>query len=161
MPATRDNAPPSPAGSSASDGSSNSVSTGPPRTPVSTSLPMPTFMNFTGEDTINGVASLGGIKRTSKTTRRVNTAERRATHNAVERQRRETLNGRFLVSTHAPLYFLSSLSFLPTGPCRPSLQPKSDTPPFQICNRQLVHRTSECVASAPHSCGAAAAYDEE
>lgn len=31
-----------------------------------------------------------------KSTRRANTAERRATHNAVERQRRETLNGRFL-----------------------------------------------------------------
>jgi hypothetical protein len=31
-----------------------------------------------------------------KTSRRANTAERRATHNAVERQRRETLNGRFL-----------------------------------------------------------------
>ncbi|KAF7341876.1 BHLH domain-containing protein [Mycena sanguinolenta] len=64
--------------------------------PVSTTPPMPTFMNFTGEDTINGVPTLGGAKRTSKTTRRVNTAERRATHNAVERQRRETLNGRFL-----------------------------------------------------------------
>lgn len=58
---------------------------------------MPTFMNFTGEDTINGSLSAAGVKRTSKTTRRVNTAERRATHNAVERQRRETLNGRFLV----------------------------------------------------------------
>lgn len=32
-----------------------------------------------------------------KPSRRANTAERRATHNAVERQRRETLNGRFLV----------------------------------------------------------------
>ncbi|TDL14927.1 hypothetical protein BD410DRAFT_845616 [Rickenella mellea] len=31
-----------------------------------------------------------------KAGRRANTAERRATHNAVERQRRETLNGRFL-----------------------------------------------------------------
>ncbi|KAL1734799.1 hypothetical protein EV714DRAFT_201730 [Schizophyllum commune] len=31
-----------------------------------------------------------------KASRRSNTAERRATHNAVERQRRETLNGRFL-----------------------------------------------------------------
>ncbi|KAF7358390.1 BHLH domain-containing protein [Mycena venus] len=94
-----DNSPPSPAASSASDGSTNSVSTGPPRTPVSAAPPplvMPTFMNFTGEDTINGVPSLGGAKRSSKTTRRVNTAERRATHNAVERQRRETLNGRFL-----------------------------------------------------------------
>jgi len=38
----------------------------------------------------------GGVKR--KPSRRANTAERRATHNAVERQRRETLNGRFLVS---------------------------------------------------------------
>ncbi|KAF6750560.1 hypothetical protein DFP72DRAFT_1072266 [Ephemerocybe angulata] len=36
----------------------------------------------------------GNIKR--KPSRRANTAERRATHNAVERQRRETLNGRFL-----------------------------------------------------------------
>jgi len=35
-----------------------------------------------------------GTKR--KPSRRANTAERRATHNAVERQRRETLNGRFL-----------------------------------------------------------------
>ncbi|XP_006457741.1 hypothetical protein AGABI2DRAFT_182895 [Agaricus bisporus var. bisporus H97] len=34
------------------------------------------------------------VKR--KPSRRANTAERRATHNAVERQRRETLNGRFL-----------------------------------------------------------------
>lgn len=33
-----------------------------------------------------------------KPSRRANTAERRATHNAVERARRETLNGRFLVS---------------------------------------------------------------
>lgn len=36
------------------------------------------------------------VKR--KPSRRANTAERRATHNAVERQRRETLNGRFLAS---------------------------------------------------------------
>lgn len=40
------------------------------------------------------VATSAGGKR--KTSRRANTAERRATHNAVERQRRETLNGRFL-----------------------------------------------------------------
>ncbi|KAJ6506966.1 hypothetical protein C8R45DRAFT_971132 [Mycena sanguinolenta] len=89
-------APPSPSGSAKSDGSSNSGSTGPPRTPASTAPPMSTFMNFTAEDTINGVPIFGGPKRTSKSTRRVNTAERRATHNAFERQRRETLNGRFL-----------------------------------------------------------------
>ncbi|KZT51162.1 hypothetical protein CALCODRAFT_488138 [Calocera cornea HHB12733] len=39
-------------------------------------------------------SSAGPIRR--KPSRRANTAERRATHNAVERQRRETLNGRFL-----------------------------------------------------------------
>ncbi|KAI0074188.1 hypothetical protein K474DRAFT_83533 [Panus rudis PR-1116 ss-1] len=39
-------------------------------------------------------AAPGQAKR--KPSRRANTAERRATHNAVERQRRETLNSRFL-----------------------------------------------------------------
>ncbi|KAJ7697332.1 hypothetical protein B0H14DRAFT_794222 [Mycena olivaceomarginata] len=47
------------------------------------------------QDQVPAVASSGGAKRT-RTTRRVNTAERRARHNAVERQRRETLNGRLL-----------------------------------------------------------------
>lgn len=37
-----------------------------------------------------------------RSSRRANTAERRATHNAVERARRETLNGRFLVSGLLP-----------------------------------------------------------
>ncbi|KAJ6631887.1 hypothetical protein B0H10DRAFT_1772217 [Mycena sp. CBHHK59/15] len=67
-------------------------------------------MNFTCEDTINGIASIaaaGGVKRQCKTTRRVNTAERRATHNAVERQRRETLNGRFLVRVVVFSWFTS------------------------------------------------------
>jgi len=59
---------------------------------------MATFMNFTSEDAVNlnGVPSLAGAKRSVKNTRRVNTAERRASHNQVERQRREALNGRFL-----------------------------------------------------------------
>lgn len=43
----------------------------------------------------DSVPSSGVVRR--KPARRANTAERRATHNAVERQRRETLNGRFLV----------------------------------------------------------------
>lgn len=38
----------------------------------------------------------GPTQMKRKPSRRANTAERRATHNAVERQRRETLNGRFL-----------------------------------------------------------------
>ncbi|KAJ7701781.1 hypothetical protein B0H17DRAFT_164437 [Mycena rosella] len=92
--------PPSPAASSASDGSSNSVSTGPPRTPVLPDLPLATPILSKGTSTTNtnttGAAPTGGVKRTTKPNRRANTAERRATHNAVERQRRETLNGRFL-----------------------------------------------------------------
>lgn len=43
---------------------------------------------------IDQIPPSSGPKR--KPSRRANTAERRATHNAVERQRRETLNGRFL-----------------------------------------------------------------
>ncbi|KAJ7629408.1 hypothetical protein DFH06DRAFT_1225611 [Mycena polygramma] len=50
------------------------------------------FANLDGyEDT-----SAGGVKRTLKMKQRANTAERRASHNAVERQRREALNARFL-----------------------------------------------------------------
>lgn len=48
----------------------------------------------TMNDLAGQIAPAGGVKR--KPNRRANTAERRATHNAVERQRRETLNGRFL-----------------------------------------------------------------
>jgi len=47
----------------------------------------------TGANNNNANANVQ-VKR--KPSRRANTAERRATHNAVERQRRETLNGRFL-----------------------------------------------------------------
>lgn len=39
----------------------------------------------------------GGKIKTAKSRKRVNTAEKRASHNAVERQRREALNSRFLV----------------------------------------------------------------
>jgi len=90
--------PPSPASSSTSDGSSNSASTGPPQTPVLSDLPLATPLPAKGADSSasNNSANAGGVKRTTKPNRRANTAERRATHNAVERQRRETLNGRFL-----------------------------------------------------------------
>lgn len=63
---------------SASDDSSTQ-----PRTPVSPSLS-------------NNVNNSNNNNKQRKASRRANTAERRATHNAVERQRRETLNGRFL-----------------------------------------------------------------
>ncbi|KAJ8093931.1 hypothetical protein PM082_009809 [Marasmius tenuissimus] len=61
--------------------SSTDESSSGPRTPVS---PTP-------HTTTNGTG-----KSLKKSSRRANTAERRATHNAVERARRETLNGRFL-----------------------------------------------------------------
>ena len=52
-----------------------------------------------------------------KASRRANTAERRATHNAVERARRETLNGRFLVCFSLLTNFCSVFLFLTTRPC--------------------------------------------
>jgi hypothetical protein len=45
-------------------------------------------------------APAGGPKRR----RRINTPERRATHNAAERMRRESVNGRFLVRSSATFY---------------------------------------------------------
>ena len=60
----------------------------------------PTTVSSTTSSTAASPTSPTQMKR--KPNRRANTAERRATHNAVERQRRETLNGRFLVR----LFFL-------------------------------------------------------
>ncbi|KAJ3804991.1 hypothetical protein F5876DRAFT_82318 [Lentinula aff. lateritia] len=62
-------------------------------TPVSPTFGEPSQRHFSAAEPSSRLAH-GGNKR--KSTRRVNTAERRATHNAVERARRETLNGRFL-----------------------------------------------------------------
>jgi hypothetical protein len=62
-----------------------------PRTPLSPSIP-----SLSGDaSSISSDSSVSGQPK-RKPSRRANTAERRATHNAVERQRRETLNGRFL-----------------------------------------------------------------
>lgn len=63
----------------------------PPRTPTSPTAEQAPTTTAQANGSI-GTAANG--KR--KPSRRANTAERRATHNAVERQRRETLNGRFL-----------------------------------------------------------------
>jgi hypothetical protein len=79
---------PSPA---SSDDNSN-----PPRTPISPnmqSLPLSDQSKLTTAPATN---PNGATQMKRKPSRRANTAERRATHNAVERQRRETLNGRFL-----------------------------------------------------------------
>jgi hypothetical protein len=73
-----------------------------PRTPESpTSALHPGAPSLAGAFTdvpsaVSSADAVGGAAIKRKTSRRANTAERRATHNAVERQRRETLNGRFL-----------------------------------------------------------------
>ncbi|TFK18345.1 hypothetical protein FA15DRAFT_760648 [Coprinopsis marcescibilis] len=59
----------------------------------------PNDSTTTETTTASTAAPAAPVKR--KPSRRANTAERRATHNAVERQRRETLNGRFL-ACHFP-----------------------------------------------------------
>jgi len=83
--------------SSPSDGASTSSSTHPPSplTPPQISESLPDANPDSNSATIPPAPA--GKRKPS---RRANTAERRATHNAVERQRRETLNGRFLVSMH-------------------------------------------------------------
>lgn len=95
-----------PIASSSSPSAGNSPeSSVPPQTPITPaagqtlSLPLassPENNNIQSQS--SGTAPSNGavtqVKR--KPSRRANTAERRATHNAVERQRRETLNGRFL-----------------------------------------------------------------
>lgn len=78
-----------------------------PATPVSPSAvqtlalppPVDTASSATGAN--GAVVNPAAAKR--KPSRRANTAERRATHNAVERARRETLNSRFLVRFHASI----------------------------------------------------------
>ena len=71
-----------------------------PQTPISPSnsvqtLALPPPVEGAAPAPTNSSNNSAQPKR--KPSRRANTAERRATHNAVERQRRETLNGRFLV----------------------------------------------------------------
>ncbi|THV01898.1 hypothetical protein K435DRAFT_853320 [Dendrothele bispora CBS 962.96] len=80
--------PSSPGASPASDDSTQ------PRTPVSPTLHNNNNIGNNDNSSNNNSNSNNPTKR--KPSRRANTAERRATHNAVERQRRETLNGRFL-----------------------------------------------------------------
>ena len=66
-----------------------------------------------GTNTASATSPTSPTQMKRKPNRRANTAERRATHNAVERQRRETLNGRFLVRlSYSPTSrnFLKSLS---------------------------------------------------
>ncbi|KAG9122494.1 hypothetical protein FRC07_001100 [Ceratobasidium sp. 392] len=68
-----------------------------PASSVSSSLPTPLSASFAAPSNFGSFppqSAAGAVRR--KPSRRANTAERRATHNAVERARRETLNSRFL-----------------------------------------------------------------
>ncbi|KAG8699829.1 hypothetical protein FRC09_006356 [Ceratobasidium sp. 395] len=69
-----------------------------PASSVSSSLPTPLSASFVAPSNFGSFpgpqSAAGAVRR--KPSRRANTAERRATHNAVERARRETLNSRFL-----------------------------------------------------------------
>lgn len=90
---------PSAGNSPASEESSNL-----PRTPLSPNMQTLALPPSPEQSSNNGNSQVsqqnpGVSQMKRKPSRRANTAERRATHNAVERQRRETLNGRFLVCT--------------------------------------------------------------
>lgn len=86
--------PVSPAGSSpSSDDSALHPHT--PLSPGSQAVTPPSPMDTTSAASVQASGS-SSVNPKRKPSRRANTAERRATHNAVERQRRETLNGRFL-----------------------------------------------------------------
>ncbi|KAJ7159811.1 hypothetical protein C8R43DRAFT_993626 [Mycena crocata] len=91
--------PPSPT-SSASSGSTGPRTPGSsPTVPYPPHLSLPVLPDLEGRlSNLDGYddGSAGGVKRTLKMKQRANTAERRASHNAVERQRREALNARFL-----------------------------------------------------------------
>lgn len=117
-----------------------------PRTPLSPTLPLPAEQasNANTQSAAAAAANAnnqGQPKR--KPSRRANTAERRATHNAVERQRRETLNGRFLVYPFAvdPGDQTTDRS---TGSCCIATEPFSDPSPVQVVHRKLVHRPHPC-----------------
>ncbi|OCH85002.1 hypothetical protein OBBRIDRAFT_347776 [Obba rivulosa] len=86
-------------GNSGNSPTSPDASTG-PQTPASPNsvqtLALPPPVDGTSTHNAANTNSPTNAQAKRKPSRRANTAERRATHNAVERQRRETLNGRFL-----------------------------------------------------------------
>ncbi|KAG2121928.1 hypothetical protein DEU56DRAFT_89508 [Suillus clintonianus] len=91
---------------SAGNSPSSVESSVPPQTPITPAagqtLSLPLAPSAEQNNNIQSQSSItapsnGAVTQVKrKPSRRANTAERRATHNAVERQRRETLNGRFL-----------------------------------------------------------------
>ncbi|KAG7087212.1 hypothetical protein E1B28_013192 [Marasmius oreades] len=74
---------------------SSSDSTPPSTPPSDNNMALNSSNNTNNSNNSNSNTSVSG-KPQRKASRRASTAERRATHNAVERARREVLNGRFL-----------------------------------------------------------------
>ena len=145
--------------SSPSSTSADSPNT--PRTPVSPTDPVQTLSlppsdqsaSPSPTNTLSNPLSSNSLQAKRKPSRRANTAERRATHNAVERQRRETLNGRFLVCSFFRLastfVFRDLIPPPPQGSCRPPPQPFSDPPPFQVGYCQFLHCSHPCFSPPP------------
>ncbi|KAF7293219.1 Macrophage erythroblast attacher isoform 1 [Mycena chlorophos] len=89
--------PPSPTSSASSSAGPRTPDSSSPSVPYPPRLALPSLPDLEGRslDSYDD-SSAGGVKRTLKMKQRISTAERRASHNAVERQRREALNARFL-----------------------------------------------------------------
>ncbi|KIP01746.1 hypothetical protein PHLGIDRAFT_38191 [Phlebiopsis gigantea 11061_1 CR5-6] len=85
---------PAPQSPSSVDGSNGPATPVSPSTVQTLALPPPVDATPAAANAHSAAPAATQPKR--KPSRRANTAERRATHNAVERARRETLNGRFL-----------------------------------------------------------------
>lgn len=146
-----------------SPSSTSSDSPNAPQTPMSPNHPIPTLalspsdQSSAPSTTNSSPTPLGSVNPQAKRkpSRRANTAERRATHNAVERQRRETLNGRFLVRVFFTYFlalamqFLTKLRLPSKGPRRSPSQSFSDSPPLQVGNSQFFHRSYSCLSPPP------------
>lgn len=142
-----------------------------PETPSTTLQPMipDAVLNAisAGDQPATSAAAAAAAAAKRKPSRRANTAERRATHNAVERQRRETLNSRFLVSSTATCvpawnegadHLCHVMIFPPIGSSWTAPEPVPDPPPKQVRDRQFFYRAYPCVASPPDACCTRASF---
>ena len=159
LPMASPSASPAPQSPSSVDGSNG------PATPVSPStvqtLALPPPVDATPANVNANSAAPQAAQPKRKPSRRANTAERRATHNAVERARRETLNGRFLVRVKAHTVTRAApTNFFPAclGPRGAAPESVPDPPPVQVLHRQQLHRPHPRLPPPPPSRGARAPY---
>ncbi|KAJ6549691.1 hypothetical protein B0H19DRAFT_182974 [Mycena capillaripes] len=98
-----------------------------PISPASSTSMSPSDVVDVKTDSTTPTPADGAQQPKRRATRRASTAERRATHNAVERIRRETLNGRFL--TLASMLPPSRHSVVPARPRLLARASQPSTPP--------------------------------